>query len=69
MNVKLAFSICLLNLGLHSQFNSDFVAPNRSPKEVQNQTAFGLLFDSVIEKANNEVEFLPTICILKLYVH
>ena len=57
MNVKLAFSICLLNLGLLSQFNSDFIVPNRSPKEVQNQTSFGLLFDTGIEKANNEVEF------------
>ena len=56
MNIKLSFSICLLNLGLLSQFNSDFVVPNRSPKEVQNQTSFGLLFDSGIEKAN-EVEF------------
>ena len=48
---------CLLNLALLSQFNSDFVVPNRSPKEVQNQISFGLLFDSGIEKANNEVEF------------
>ena len=57
MNVKLAFSISLLNLGLLSQFNKDFVVTNRSPKEVQNQTSFGLLFDTGIEKANNEVEF------------
>ena len=37
--------------------NGSPLVPNRSPKEVQNQTSFGLLFDIGIEKVNNEVEF------------
>ena len=59
MNVMFVSSICILTWGLCSQFYNDFIVSKRSPREVQNWTSFGLLFDIWIEDTNCEEEFGP----------